>query len=162
MMILTGPTAAGKNTISHIIARTFPQCAVIDFDVIRNMFVNPHLTPWDGGEGKAQQYLGIQHVCKIALGFKEAGWKVIILDVLNNNTLQEYYSSLSGQPIKIVQLFPTFDELNKRFLTRGRCLTDEQFRWVYEEQSNLTNYDLRIDTTDLSPLEAAKIIKNYL
>ncbi|MDF3033353.1 MAG: hypothetical protein K0R76_307 [Alphaproteobacteria bacterium] len=162
MMILTGPTAAGKNTISHIIARSCSQCAVVDFDAIRNMFVNPHLTPWDGEEGKAQQYLGIQHVCKVALGFKKAGWKVIILDVLNNNTLQEYYRSLPGQAIRVVQLLPTFEELNQRFLTRGRCLTDQQFRWVYEEQCNLTSYDLRIDNTDLAPLEAAKIIENYL
>lgn len=46
-MILTGPTAAGKNTINHIIARSCSPCAVVDFDAIRNMFVNPHLTSWD-------------------------------------------------------------------------------------------------------------------
>ena len=78
---------------------------------------------------------------------------------MNNNTLQEYYRFLSGHPVKIVQLFPAFKEVNKRFLTRGRCLTDEQFKSVYEEQRNLTTYDLRIDNTDVPPLETAKIIE---
>jgi dephospho-CoA kinase len=61
-MILTGPTAAGKNTIGYIISKGCSQCAIVDFDAIRKMFVNPHLTPWEGKEGKAQQYPGIQHV----------------------------------------------------------------------------------------------------
>lgn len=78
---------------------------------------------------------------------------------MNNNTLQEYYRFLPRQLIKIIQLLPTFEEVNKRFLTRSRCLTDEQFKHVFEEQCNLTTYDLRIDNTDLSPLESAKIIE---
>jgi dephospho-CoA kinase len=39
MLILTGPTAAGKNIVSHIIARSCPQSAIVDAaNIIKKYF----------------------------------------------------------------------------------------------------------------------------
>lgn len=161
MLLLTGPTAAGKNTISHIIAKFHSPCAVVDFDLIRKMFVHPHLTPWEGEEGKKQQLLAIHQVCQLAISFKESGWEVIILDVLNNETLKVYNNLLCNYSLRIVQLLPSYEEVYKRFLSRGRCLTDEQFRDVSEEQVALCNYHLRLDNTNIDPETAARIIHQH-
>ena len=53
ILILTGPTAAGKNTVGKLIAYQRERCAMVDFDLVRTMFVQPHLPPWMGEEGKS-------------------------------------------------------------------------------------------------------------
>jgi tRNA A37 N6-isopentenylltransferase MiaA len=48
MLIITGPTAAGKNTVALLLAKRRERCAVVDFDLVRWMFVRPHRPPWAG------------------------------------------------------------------------------------------------------------------
>jgi len=162
MLILSGPTAAGKNTVGTLLARQRERCAVVDFDLVRAMFVQPHQPPWAGEEGKAQQLLGVQQVCKLAEGFAEASWEVVILDVLSEETVKLYRQLLQPYELKIVQLLPEFSELNRRFCERGVCLTDEELAMVYGEQYRYANYDLRIDNTDVTPEKVAEMLSPLL
>ncbi|HSH79595.1 MAG TPA: hypothetical protein VLA19_13810 [Herpetosiphonaceae bacterium] len=68
MLILTGPTAAGKNTVGTLLAKQRERCAVVDFDSVRAMFVHPHRASWQGAEGKAQHLHGTHLVCLLAEG----------------------------------------------------------------------------------------------
>jgi hypothetical protein len=162
MLILSGPTASGKNTVGDLLARRRERCAVVDFDLVRAMFVQPHAPPWLGEEGNMQQLLGVKLCCKLAEGFAENGWKVIILDVLSDKTARMYQRLLHQYNPKIVQLLPELDELNRRFCERGACLTNEEFAMVYEEQTSFANYDLRIDNTDVVPEEVVGMIHHLL
>jgi adenylylsulfate kinase-like enzyme len=162
MLILTGPTAAGKNTIGKLLAVRRKRCAVVDFDLVRRMFIQPHQPPWAGEEGKSQQMLGVRQVCKLAKGFAAAGWEVIILDVLSNETAKLYKRLLKNVDFNIVQLLPAFEELKRRFYERGACLTDEELQMIYQEQSEFTGYDLRIDNTAAPPETVAKTITPLL
>ncbi len=162
MLIISGPTASGKNTVGHLLALQRERCAVVDFDLVRKMFVKPHQPPWAGEEGKAQQFLGVKQVCSLAENFSEAGWEVIILDVLSLETVKIYRHLLYQNNLKIVQLLPTFEELNQRFYQRGACLTDDELKMVYEEQSEYTDYDLKIDNTFISPDKVTKMISHLL
>jgi adenylylsulfate kinase-like enzyme len=155
MLLLSGPTASGKNTIGNELAFRLERCAVVDFDLIRAMFVNPHKTPWDGEEGLAQQQLGVYIVCDTAKRFESQGWQVVILDVLSPDTLAIYRKQLSSSALKVVQLFPSYPELLKRFDERGPVLTYAQLESVYRKQKNLTGYDLRIDNSRLSASNVA-------
>ncbi len=158
MIILTGPTAAGKNTVGTLVAKQRERCAVVDFDAVRAMFVQPHRAPWQGEEGHAQQLLGVQHVCALAERFALAGWEVIILDVVSEETAALYRQLLQRFAPKIVQLLPDFPELRRRFDQRGPVLTDDELVLVYKEQSAFTQYDTRIDNTSLPPDAVAKQI----
>ncbi|HMA37092.1 MAG TPA: hypothetical protein VKY74_21735 [Chloroflexia bacterium] len=151
MLILTGPTAAGKNTVGRALALRRPRCAVVDFDLVRAMFVQPHRAPWQGDEGRAQLLLGAQHVCALATGFVATGWEVVILDVVVAETAALYRTRLAAFAPRIVQLLPAFDEIYRRFQARGPCLTDAEFREVYAQQEQFTGYDARIDNTTLLP-----------
>ena len=162
MLLLTGPTAAGKNTVARILARRMSRCAVVDFDLVRAMFVQPHRAPWQGDEGRAQQVLGIRHVAQLALGFHAAGWQTIILDVVVNETLPLYRESLEAVPLCVVQLLPSFEETRRRFYARGPVLTDAEFAHVYRDQDAFHLADLRLDTTHIDPETTATRVAPFL
>jgi hypothetical protein len=155
MLIITGPTAAGKNTVALLLAERRERCAVVDFDLVRRMFVRPHQPPWAGEEGRTQQLLGVRQVCSLAGSFSEAGWDVIILDVLSDETAGIYRRLLARFSPKVVQLLPTYEEVKKRFSERGPVLTRRELEMVYEGQSKFAQYDLRLDNTAVGPGEAA-------
>ncbi len=157
MLILTGPTAAGKNTVGFLLAKQRQRCAVIDFGAIRGMFVQPHRKPWEGKEGKDQKLLGVKLICMLAEGFAMAGWDVIILDVLTDETVVIYRQLLGRFGLRIVQLLPTFSELERRLDERSPHWPRDQFANVYQQQCAYEHYDLRIDNTTLSPSQVAKL-----
>jgi hypothetical protein len=162
MLFLTGPTAAGKNTTAHLIAKQQNRCAVVDFDLVRSMFVQPHCPPWAGEEGISQHRLGAKLISQVALGFHEADWKVIVLDVITNDAYPYYQKALRSVPLTIVQLLPSLEETMRRFYARGPVLTHDEFLWVYETQVQFRYATQRIDTTALSPEVVAAQLENFL
>ena len=151
ILLLTGPPAAGKNTIGALFARQQARCAVIDVDLVRAMIVQPHRAPWEGEEGARQQRLGVRQACLLAVGFAEDGWEVMLHDALSAETLSLYRHCLAPLTLRVVQLLPDRTECRRRFLARGPVLTDEEFAMIYRQQAAFTDYDLRIDTTRLAP-----------
>jgi|SRR3989344_2663274 len=160
LIILNGPTGTGKNTIAEIVAQKREKCAVIDFDVLRNMFRKPHKTPWDGEAGYKQNVLGLEHACMLAKSFLDNGYDCIILDVLYDETANLYKEKLKEYKPVLVLLLPTWEEIKRRNETRPPRLKAEELEMVYKQQSELQVYDKKIDNTDLSPEEVAlKIVE---
>lgn len=113
--ILTGPSAAGKNTIAYLYARQFcQQCAVIDGDQVRGMYAQPHIAPWHGDEGLRQHQIGARHGAMLARSFNALELEVVLLDVLWADLASIYRSELTGLPLRIVRLLPTLDECLRR------------------------------------------------
>ncbi len=150
MLILTGPPAAGKTTTAPQLAARLPRCAVIDVDLIRAMVVQPHIAPWRGEAGRAQLRLGALNACLLAQNFHEAGYDVIMLDVLTDETATIYRQQLERYGPKIVLLLPALAVSLERNRARGQPLTDAEVRLLYGWQQQLTEYDLRIDNTQQS------------
>ena len=162
MLLLTGPTAAGKNTVARALAARQERCAVVDFDLIRVMFVNPHCPPWMGEEGHAQAILGAELASRVALGFQGAGWKVVLLDVITNDVYPAYQKALASVPFTVVQILPTLAENQRRFDTRGPVLTQEEFVRVHERQRQFRYASRVIDNTRLAAEEVAAELEQYL
>ncbi|MBI2845718.1 MAG: AAA family ATPase [Chloroflexi bacterium] len=156
MLILTGPSGAGKNTVAVELAKQSSRCAVIDVDVVRWMVLQPHKAPWEGEEGKAQQRLGVKNACALARNFINAGFDVIILDVLSDDTARLYKEELKAIGPKIVLLLPTLNEINRRNTNRETRLKPEEVKALYYQQQNLTEYDLKIDNSHLTAQELAR------
>lgn len=151
--ILTGPAASGKNTISKILAQKKERCAIIDVDTIRQTYVQPHKAPWDGEEGEAQQLLGVENACLLAMNYSKQNVDVVILDVITDETANLYKKNLGE--VKIILFLPTFTEAQKRFKKRPHTITDEEFKMIYRWEENLTIFDEKIDNTTLSAEETA-------
>ncbi len=150
--LLTGPAAAGKNTISHVYATQFcERCAVIDGDLIRGMMRQPHFAPWDGTEGLDQHRLGVKHACMLAKSFVAQGYEVILLDVVWADLGQFYRQELFGHYFRIVRLMPSWEESLQRLHNRPHTITDSEAQWVYTTQQLLQDFDHSLDNTTLSP-----------
>lgn len=154
--ILTGPAAAGKNTIAQIYAARFcERCAVIDVDAVRGMLRQPHLAPWDGADGLNQHRLGVKHACMLANSFVDEDCEVVILDVIWADLGQIYRRELTHQKARIVRLMPTWDESLRRLHERPPTISDAEAQWVYRTQETLTNVDFTLDNTSLSSDDVA-------
>ncbi|MEO8398144.1 MAG: hypothetical protein ABI700_34435 [Chloroflexota bacterium] len=160
--ILTGPAASGKNTIAARYAALYCQrCAVIDGDVVRQMLRQPHAAPWDEPEGLIQHRLGVHNNCLLAKSFVDQDCEVVILDVLWADLVRLYREELSSYPAVIVRLLPTWATALKRLHERPPSISDSESRWTYDAQLSLTDFDLSIDNSDLSPEEVARQLAAY-
>jgi len=159
LLILTGLVGSGKSTISKLYAKQKPNCARIETDDLRHMLINPHKAPWDGKEGKRQLLLGVRNACLLADQFIEAGSNVIIVDFVTDTTLPVYKNLLKKNNPFIVKLFPAYKEAKRRFNSRLKTITDEEFKMLYDIQLKFKKADLEIDNTSLSP---QKVVKQLL
>lgn len=152
ILLLTGPPAAGKSTLGPLLGQQMTRCAVIDVDWLRKMVVQPHIAPWRGQAGLDQLQLGVQNACAVARNCVAAGFAVVILDVLTNETAQLYRAHLADLGCQIVLLLPSLATAVQRNRDRGQFLTDDEVELLYGWQAALTDYDQRIDNSAL-PVE---------
>lgn len=154
--ILTGPAAAGKNTIAHLYATQFcDRCAVIDVDLVRWMLRQPHRAPWEGEEGLNQHRLGAKHASLLARSFVAEGCEVVVLDVVWADLSILYRRELADCTCRIVRLLPSWDETLNRLHNRSHSINDAEARWVYDTQAQLTDYDYSVDNSSMSAEAAA-------
>ena len=154
--VLTGPAAAGKNTIGHLYAtRHSKRCAVIDVDLVRWMLRQPHKAPWEGEEGHYQHQLGVRHSCLLAKSFVKEGCEVLITDVVNDELAAMYRKELSGYENRIMRLLPSCDESLRRLKERPPSITEAEARMLYDQQQALRDFDFSLDNSILSAEEVA-------
>jgi chloramphenicol 3-O phosphotransferase len=89
----------------------------------------------------------------------EQGNCLVVDDVmLGGGEAEDYRRLLSGFDVHFVGLFAPLDVLEQRERDRGDRVLGLA-RWQYERAHQGMAYDLEIDTTRLSPSEAAETIR---
>lgn len=162
VLLLTGPSGAGKNTVAAALAPRLARCAVVDADVVRWMVVQPHHAPWEGDEGRAQHRLGARNACLLARRFLDAGYDAVLLDALTDEVAALYRWELGSRGLRIVLLLPSYEEVLRRNRVRGPRLNQAEVAMLYEQHARLTDYDERIDTTALTAEEVAAVLVDRL
>jgi adenylylsulfate kinase-like enzyme len=162
VLLLTGPSGAGKNTVAEALAPQLGRCAVIDVDLVRWMVRQPHRAPWEGEDGRAQHLLGARNASMLARSFLDAGYDVLVLDSLTDEVAALYRAELSERGLTIVLLLPTFEEVKRRNRVRGPRLKDEEVAMLYDQHARLSSYDKRIDSTSLSADDVATLLRDRL
>lgn len=126
------------------------------------MIVKPHIAPWDGEAGLDQHRFGVRNACLLAREFLKAGFDVVILDVVSDETLGAYKEMLRDCSFKIVLLLPTFEEVQRRSQSRSEALRPEEIVLLYQAQSRFQGFDERIDNSQLSVAEAAERLNRLM
>src|SRR5258708_19575543 len=148
--ILTGPAAAGKNTIAQVYATQFcERCAVIDVDLVRGMLRQPHFAPWDGTQGLEQHRLGVKHACMLAKSFLTEGYEVVLLDVVWPDLGQLYRQEFAGHYLRIVRLMPSWDESLRPLHSRPPSITDAHTPRHNSTHPSFQQYHSTLATTTL-------------
>jgi len=87
----------------------------------------------------------------------KAGNNMIIDDVIFDQSFEDYKQLLSSFGLHTIGLFAPLDILEQREKQRGDRMLGLS-RWQYAQVHKGKVYDLEIDTSDLSPKDAAQLI----
>jgi hypothetical protein len=156
VLILTGPSAAGKKTIAAALAALRSRLAIIDVDVVRAMAIIPAA----GGGNEAEAAVNAAAV--LARAFVADGLDVVLVDVVSEESARLYRQLLPDT--RVVQLLPAHEEVVRRYrmAADGSGLSDAELEDAYRAQEALTDLDVRLDNTTLSPEEAADQLSGWL
>jgi chloramphenicol 3-O-phosphotransferase len=146
-LLLTGGPAAGKTVTGRALADMTPRTAYVDVDDLRQLVRTDAAAPWAGAEGAAQHLLGIRNAAALAANFADAGFNVIVTDVIGPDTLRAYRDLLPG--VVVVRLAVSVEEAERRARTRPVYLTDEEFRMLHRQQAGPLAVDHELDVTRL-------------
>jgi chloramphenicol 3-O-phosphotransferase len=155
VLVLTGPPAAGKTTVAQAIADRLERAAVVDVDALRALVRRPHVAVWYPGEGTAQHRLGVRNACLLARSFAGAGYKVVVADLLTEETLPVYRAGLDGLRVRVVRLLPSLEEAQRRNRARGLWVAPARVALLYAQQAALVFACETLDTTATPPAAVA-------
>jgi chloramphenicol 3-O-phosphotransferase len=164
-LILTGAPAAGKSTVSRLVARRLTRSAVLNGDFVNELIVNGRV--WALGEpadeAARQVRLCNQNLCALAANFADSGFTPVIDSLIPDREQLDYFlHALEPRRVLLVVLAPSISVCQHRNTVRHR---EEQF--FFDDYEALAT-DMRtafgavgwwFDTSDLTPDEtAARII----
>jgi len=160
--LVTGPMAAGKSTVSRLLAQRFERGVYLEGDLFRRSIVSGRadMTPSASAEALEQLRLRYALGAATADAYHRAGFAVVLEDVVAGPMLEEYRSMIQGEPCHVIVLLPTYEALVARESSRPETgYTD----WTVEELHGVFATDtprigLWLDTSDQTPEETVDAI----
>ena len=121
--LITGIQAAGKSTIAQAVAERLPHSVHIRGDLFRRMIVNGRVEmgPADPpAEAVRQLQLRYQLAAAAADGYADAGFNVVLQDIILGDHLQWITQRIRTRPLSVVVLAPSASAVAVRDLERQR------------------------------------------
>ena len=152
IFLITGISAAGKSTVAQNLAERFERGVHVKGDVYRRMVVSgqDHLHP-------DQLDLRYRLGAETANAFFEAGFDVVVQDIVMGPALTTYVARITARPLYVVVLTPRVDVVEQREAQRpktayqpGRYTPADLDTYLRDETPRI---GLWIDTSDQSPDE---------
>jgi cytidylate kinase len=156
IFLVTGIQAAGKSTVSELLARRFERGVHVQGDVFRRMVVagRINITPDESDEARRQLNLRYELGAATADAYCDAGFTVVVQDVILGDDLATYVARIRNRPLMVVVLAPRTDVVAAREADRDKTAygpggwTVEQLDVFLREQT--ARIGVWIDNSDQS------------
>jgi predicted kinase len=159
VIIVSGIMAAGKSTVAQLLAERFQHGVHLRGDVFRRMIVSGQASMSDDStEAQRQLKLRYRLACQAADGYAQAGFTVVLQDVVIGELLREFLDGIRSRPRYLVVLTPRPDVISSR-LGGSYQLVDEL---DYELHAFSPRRGLWLDNSELSPGETVDAILGRL
>lgn len=166
IILVTGIMASGKSTVAQILAEQFSRSIHLRGDLFRKMIVNnrKEVKPESSEEELAQLRLRYKLAAQAADTYFEAGFTVVVQDVVIGRMLEDFLSFVRNRPLYCIVLCPSIAAVKHRESMRAKKAyidwTVEQLDDVFRKET--PRIGMWLDTTDLTPDETVvEILKRY-
>src|SRR2546421_5052350 len=168
LIVVTGIMAAGKSTIAHLLAQRFERGVHVEADVLQRMIVSGGAWVSQPGEPageEAQQLrLRLKNMCLLGRSFFEAGFTVVLDDIIMGDRWHHLQEELSGLLYSLVVLAPHVDVVAQQ-RDVNRLKGPQGYTWAayldHALRTTMAGIGLWIDTFEQTPEEAGEqILRN--
>jgi predicted kinase len=123
VLLITGIQAAGKSSVAQAVAERLDRSVHVRGDLFRKMVVNgrAEMGPADPPpEAIRQLRLRYRLAAAVADGYAEAGFTVVLQDIVLGAYLTEMTEAIRTRPLYVVVLAPRPDVVRARETARGK------------------------------------------
>ena len=158
--VITGIQAAGKPTVARLLAQRFEHGVHIEADALQQMIVSGG--EWVSepcvmtAEAERQLRLRLRNACLLARSFYEAGFSVVMDDIIIGERWQHLKSDLDGLPFELVVLTPSAETVARvRDAGRGKRVLGEKWATYLDRELRATmgGIGIWIDNSNQAPEE---------
>lgn len=130
--LITGPMAAGKSTVAGLLARRFRRGVHLEGDFFRRSIASDReeMSANPSHEALEQLRLRYRLAAAAADAYRDAGFTVVLEDVVGGPLLAEYVELVRSRPLYVVVLLPSIAALTAR---EGAREKKGYRRWAIEE-----------------------------
>ena len=154
--------AAGKSTVARLLASRFERGVCLEGDLFRRSIVSGRedMTPDASPEALTQLRLRYRLAAAAADEYFDAGFTVVVEDVVAGPSLTDYAEMIQSRPRHVVVLLPSLDAVAAREAERehkgyGTWTVEQLYEGFASETPRL---GLWLDTTDLTAEDTVEAI----
>jgi predicted kinase len=162
VFLITGPPASGKSTVGRLLARLLEPGVYLEGDFFRRCVVSgrQEMTPDPSPDAIAQLRLRYALTTQAADSYFDAGFNVVVEDVVAGPALAEVTSTIRSRPLHVVVLLPSVAAIAERDAARAATAYSQ---WTAEElhdgfATGTPRVGLWLDNTNQSPEETVDAI----
>jgi chloramphenicol 3-O-phosphotransferase len=124
LLVVTGIQAAGKSTVARRLAERFDRGVHVEADALQRMVVAGDVWPTTPGpvtgEAARQLDLRLVHLCLLGRSFYEAGFGVVLDDIIIGERWTAMQQHLAGLPVSLIVLAPGLEVVLARDRARQK------------------------------------------
>ncbi len=162
IILVTGIMASGKSTVAQLLSERFEKSVHLRGDIFRRMIVKnrKEVQPNAGKDEMDQLRLRYRLAAQSADAYFQAGFTVVVQDVVIGPMLNDFISFIQSRPFYVVVLCPNSSVVTQRENAR---LKKGYGAWTVEELDSLLRNEtprigMWLDSSELTPEETVNEI----
>lgn len=122
VIVVTGVMAAGKSTVSQLLAERFTRAVHLRGDEFRRVVVRGRVDMSPQGDPEAERQLALRHriTARTADAYADAGFTVVVQDLFVGSTLEPFLEQVGSRPLSLVMLAPDVGTVMRREAERTK------------------------------------------